>query len=486
MTFAQLLQKNKDNSTLTNEEIGNLLFATNATVSNWLNDKTTPPLSKDNLKQLKAIAAFCHVSLNELAAAVNESNGITLESTTENDNGKSLADKLFDLEKYKLSACGCKELLRRYLRKELGEREKNFSENLNALHLSGTVVFNSIFDEYKGVKACNAWLEIADEKAAKWVIEYLVNHGCEYFDAAKLVDADAYTFLSYFYNLDFYYDICSNGVLIKDDRMMAYHDMFNINIRSSNYNKTAAVAVPVKAIIDEGSVKDIAEDISDRLDDYYFSRPTVENEIKNWIRNLPYLPLNNSFFTAVKKVSSVEKETYKAELCKYEEELFEWNRKMQEIRKLQDLYDSEKYPDLPMPKKPQKPEGETDYVLTRRGELLIEFCKSAHLNDNNSEIVERAENYRYALKPYIGEKVTVNAIVAKVEENEYILLRDVYKGDIYVSDHLYAYKYDIEIQETELSIGCRYCFTGVVYEYINSHSKSNLGVDISAFDNYLA
>ena len=61
--------------------------------------------------------------------------------------------------------------------------------------------------------------------------------------------------------------------------------------------------------------------------------------------------------------------------------------------------------------------------------------------------------------------------------NDSLLIRDLYIGEQYASDHLWLY--DCKILECNLKPGQRYNITGIVKKYTNKDGKTNLGITVS-------
>lgn len=164
-----------------------------------------------------------------------------------------------------------------------------------------------------------------------------------------------------------------------------------------------------------------------------------------------------------------EKETieYNTKLEIYNEEFSSWQRKMVEIKKLQDLYDSKTYQDIPKPKAPKLPKKKLCCQLNYKGILLKKFFEKMEKLENNS--FDFVENARIELFPYLNKEVSVFGTVVLKENNSY-LFKSIYV-DCKMIDHLWVY--DIE---ENLSIGKTYELNGKVYIYTKEVDEKSMKI----------
>lgn len=182
-----------------------------------------------------------------------------------------------------------------------------------------------------------------------------------------------------------------------------------------------------------------------------------------------------AYFSIYVDSSNEIKERYNEEKAEYDRKHDEWLQKMEKIRELQELYnDKEKYPDLP---EPQPPTACTKYrmiTLSKKGEALYKFLKEYYSKEEVAE--EKASNYRALFEKYLGKEISVSGLLSEVCDDS-LLIRDLYIGDQYASDHLWLY--DCKISDCDLKPGQRYDITGIVKKYTKKDGKINLGLAVS-------
>lgn len=190
----------------------------------------------------------------------------------------------------------------------------------------------------------------------------------------------------------------------------------------------------------------------------------------------PYVSdILNECFVQVECVSEEDMLVYNTKLEIYNEEMGSWNRKMVEIQKLQDLYGSDQYPDLPEPEAPKLPRKQLRYVLSYKGLSLKEFFQKMEKLESNAP--KFAKNARVELAPYLDKEASLFGTLASKENNGY-LFKSLYiaeSGEMF--DHLWAY--DIK---DRLDIGKTYNIKGTVYIYEKEEGGNlvkNYGVKVS-------
>lgn len=203
-----------------------------------------------------------------------------------------------------------------------------------------------------------------------------------------------------------------------------------------------------------------------------------ENYRRNRKGNYQFMCLDSeikAYFSIYVDSSNEIKKRYNEEKAEYDRKHDEWLQKMKKIRELQELYnDKEKYPDLP---EPQPPTACTKYrmiTLSKKGEALYKFLKEYYSKEEVTE--EKASNYRALFEKYLGKEISVSGLLSEVCDDS-LLIRDLYIGDQYASDHLWLY--DCKISDCDLKPGQRYNITGIVKKYTKKDGKINLGLAVS-------
>lgn len=174
------------------------------------------------------------------------------------------------------------------------------------------------------------------------------------------------------------------------------------------------------------------------------------------------------------------KERYNKEKGFYDESRNEWSKKMEKIKEWQELYnDKEKYPDLPEPKAPTIPQKYRMITISKKGEALYDFLKDYYLEEesvDNKTTDNKDSNYRDKFEQYLEKEINVSGLLSEICDGA-LLIRDLYVGEQYVSDHLWLY--DCKISECDLKPGQRYNITGIVKKYTKKDGKTNLGITVS-------
>lgn len=235
-------------------------------------------------------------------------------------------------------------------------------------------------------------------------------------------------------------------------------------------------------------IHDESDNYGQSLEKASFDLEKITNKLLQLNEAVKIPQMFTNCFVKISKYDEEQLNAYNKNVAAYGEEHKEWEKKMEKIRELQELYnDKEKYPDLPEPQKPEKKLTKYNYViLSKAGEELLMFLdkflgENAEAEPKNND----SASYREVLRPYIGQELTVTGVVAEIEtsdeDNEFVIIRDVYMedGTTFVCDHMWLY--DKNIINAGLEVGRRYKFTGAVKEYkLKDSGKVNVAVYASS------
>lgn len=508
MTFSEIINDYKNKNQFTHEGVAEKIGVSKVTVSNWITGRSAPDLKDSDI--INAIASKTNISPKDIVLSIIEQNGVdfTIPEMPINPYYKYFGTKFTD----SLALSEAEAIVFLLIAdKCCGSNVKQYSHPVNSIYKNESYIsiyeqdsYNLMVEQYvMGVlSSCIEEVEVEqayeiiqkvialknkiNSETVDFINDYL-KAGHKTFDPKRLTDEELYQFLSSTNNLNQDSDILRNYV-DKDG---------HLHLISQNSNNCQFEPY-IQEILDNECEK-LEEDfhlgkfnhggcfILTCLDEYETMAENADKPLSidehdviecayEAVREqiLPFDKLQ-SYIVQLVKYDEAEVESYKQLYEAYEKEVEIYNAKMEEIRKLQYLYDKEKYPDLPAPVPPEKPSEKYFYTLSKKGEKLLEFYNATNpIIEPSSE--EKASDYRYALEKHIGNEVILDAVYAKAEEDN-VVIRDIYLNDDYVSDHLHIFKGNEFFKEKK--IGMRLNVKGTVYEYTNSNGLKNLGIKVT-------
>lgn len=434
MNFSNLLKLKRNEMDMTQATLADAIGVNKQTIANWENERCTPEIKDDFV--INSLANILNLSKKEIIETITE-----LNINNEKDNDEIIKYSFLPTE---------------FINLELSEKEieilfemEYFKKNTDFLFIKKEYKYNDDNNETPYIKkylSYNDYIKILGsgrnvlstiEKISnvlKFInIEVLNNiirkNNLTTFHIQKLSEEDIYTILSY-YKKDFDYVMDNNANICYFDK--------NFVLKNKLYNKYGETHIN-------------KEDILQKSHEYIL----------------------NNYFIPIELIPENDTIEYNAKLEIYNEEVNSWNRKMVEIKKLQDLYDSEKYPDLPKPIEPKMPEKKLFYQLNYKGLLLKKFLEK--MNNIEDKVSDFVKNARIELEPYLNKEISVFGTLTS-NENDTYLFKSIYVNGKII-DHLWVY--DIE---EELIIGKTYKLEGIVNIYtkeVDGTFMKNYGIKVN-------
>lgn len=438
MNFSELIKTKRKENDITQEILADMIGTSKQTIANWENDRSKPQIN-DNLI-INSISHALKISKSEIIESIT---GLkTIKENEENIiNYSFLPNELMNI---KLS----KEEIEVLFAMEYFEHYSNvvFVNNSNGEFRNNKLQYNDYINIFNSGRHILSSRRNIGKILSYININVLTNiirkNNLTTFNIQHLSEEDIYTILKS-YKDSFMFLLCNDKELcyFKDGKIC------NQDIQDA------------KLVLKNEIYKD------------YYDKLCIKNE---HILTQPYIQNNfNNYFVSVELVPEKDTIEYNAKLEIYNEELQSWERKMVEIKKLQDLYDSEKYPDLPKPEEPKLPKKKLCYQLNYKGILLKKFFEKMEKLENN--LSDFVENARVELAPYLDKEVSAFGTLV-LEENNAYLFKSIYI-DGKVIDHLWVY----DIEEI-LNIGKTYELNGTVHIYtkeVDEKSMKNYGIKVN-------
>lgn len=438
MNFSKLIKTKRKENDITQEILADMIGTTKQTIANWENDRSKPQINDDAI--INSISHALKISKSEIIESIT---GLkTIKENEENIiNYSFLPNELMNLKlsKEEIEVLFAMEYFKHYSNVVFVNNSKGEFINNKLQYNDYINIFNSgrhILSSRYNVERILNYIDI------KKLTNIIRKNNLETFNIQQLSEEDIYIILKP-YKDSFMFLLCNDKELcyFKDGKIC------NQDIQDA------------KLVLKN----EIYEDYNDKL--------CIQNK---HILTQPYIQNNfNNYFVSVELVPEKDTIEYNAKLEIYNEELQSWERKMVEIKKLQDLYDSEKYPDLPKPEEPKLPKKKLCYKLNYKGILLKKFFEKMEKLENN--LSDFVENARVELEPYLDKEVSVFGTLVLKENNAY-LFKSIYI-DGKVIDHLWVY----DIEEI-LNIGKTYELNGTVRIYtkkVDEKSMKNYGIKIN-------
>ena len=431
MGFKTLIKEKRKEYNMTQEGFANAIGVDKQTISNWETGKYTPN-TKDN-EIIDGISDTLKISKKDIIISLTE-----LDNTQEYKKQihyPFLPDELMDI---KLSEKEIEILFAIEYLNKIGNSERLTYEDYIKILGSG-----------RNVLSTKKYIDnILDLVNLDILLNIIRKNNLKEFNIQSLSEKDIYLIVKPYINA--FCKIASNS----NDSALKYIKITN-NKRCYGKNEVEISETKTNMLI-----------FSDEIE-YDYSRRYVES------KNIMNSTIFENYFVQVETVTEKDLAEYETKLAIYNEEFQSWERKMVEIRKLQDLYDAEKYPDLPEPKKPEMPKEKLCYKKNYKGILLEKFLTKMQNEEKiNSDF---AENAKLELKPYLDKEIFVFGTLISNDNNGY-LFKSIYFNGIII-DHLWVY--DIE---EKLKIGNTYELNGIVNIYtkeVNEKSVKNYGIKVT-------
>lgn len=436
MNFSELIKSKRKEKGITQENLADIIGTTKQTIANWENNRSKPQISDDIID---CIANTLKISKSDIIESI-----VGLKSIKDDEIPTIvytfLPDELINikLSKEDIELLFAMEYFDHYS-DSISKNRLNENFIRDKLHYNDYInIFNSGRYILSSIHNVETVLNYIDINILTGIIR---KNNLTTFNIQQLSEQDIYTILKPYKD--------SFNFLLENDQELCYFKDDKI------YDK---------------KVKDAQLIFKNKVYKYGDDKFKVYRE---GILKQPLVNIFNDYFVLFKSISEKETIEYNAKLEIYNEELSSWNRKMVEIKKLQDLYDSERYPDIPEPEAPKLSKGKLCHQLNYKGILLKRFFeKMEELENNTSNFVENA---RVELFPYLNKEVSVFGTVVLKENNSY-LFRAIYI-DGKMIDHLWFYNV-----EENLNIGETYELNGTVYIYtkeVDKKSMKNYGIKVN-------
>ena len=436
MKFNDLIKTKRKEMDFTQEKLANLIGTSKQTIANWENGRNNPLIGDEVI--LNSIAKVFKINKVEVMESI-----IGSEKIQENDNiiikYQFLPNELINLKltKEEIEILFGIEYFKNYNNIIFKEDYDKTKFIINELHYNDYFnIFNSGRNILSSRHSIENILNLIDINILTNIIR---KNNLVTFNIQQLSEEDIYTILKpYKEGFDF---------LLHNDNELCYLKDGKIY---NQYSKDAELVIKSKIrkrYSDSYSIDD--EDI--------LQQPHVKN-------------IFNDYFIPIELVTEKDEIEYNAKLEIYKEELQSWERKMIEIKKLQDLYDSEKYPDIPKPDEPEFPKKKLCYKLNYKGILLKKFFEKIEKEESNNFV----ENARIELAPYLDKEVSIFGTLVSEKNNAY-LFKSIYV-DGKIIDHLWVYDFN-----KNLKIGKTYELNGMVHIYtkeVNRKFLKNYGIKI--------
>ncbi|HAJ96915.1 MAG TPA: hypothetical protein DCO72_04185 [Ruminococcus sp.] len=455
MKFSEIISHFKEKSHFTQEEIAEKLGTTKPTISNWCTGKRTPDVKDTEI--INKISELTGVTVQEIIFAIIEQNHISLAPSkiTVNPFFKYFESDFNDISKFIYDESEVKIFL--VLQSELLQKVSR---------LYGDAIDSSL-EELLKIETVSQKMGYL-KKATTWVYEY-IRQGHHTFDPRKLNDKELFQFLDCLFDLTEVRNTLTDN-LTENGYVAPFWNQIVFEYEGVEYVFSEKELLMIK----NGNY----EILNEKIRSYYYGNfGSVRSAIKEFTEkiNLEQLDFIKKCVVFLTKNDDAEIEKYFQSYQKYQEGLAVYQSKMEEIRKLQYLYDKEKYPDLPEPVPPEKPAEKYFYKLSKKGKKLLELYELAHPQEETAPL-DKALDYRHALEAYKGTAILIDAVYGSHEADN-VILRDVYIHDDYICDHLHIYRGN-QLFEGK-TIGDRFFVKGTVYEYINSDGLKNLSLEIT-------
>ena len=438
MNFSKLIKTKRKESNLTQESLAIKIGTSKQTIANWESDRSKPQIT--DIEIITAIANELKISKTDIIEAITGLNSIN-EKEEIIINYPFLPNELMNIKltKEEIELLFAIEYFKQY--KDIvfsDEDDGDFTTN-ELKYTDYVEILGSGRNVLARKKKISKILDLIQIETLTSIIR---KNKLITFDIQQLSEEDIYTIMSV-YKESFSY-------LLNNTEELCY-------IKPS---ETTNYRIERPELV-----------IKNKLYESYDNKFNIDNK---YILKQPYIKNNfDNYFVSAQLVPEKDTLEYNAKLEIYNEELKSWERKMVEIKKLQDLYDSEKYPDIPKPKEPKRPKKKVCHQLNYKGILLKKFFEK--MDKTTNEPSDFVKDARIELEPYLDKTVSLFGTLVLEENNSYLFKSLYIDGN--TIDHLWVYN----INEP-LSIGTTYELKGIVDIYtkdVDGKTMKNYGIKVS-------
>ena len=468
MNFNELIKTKRKEKELTQETLAEMIGTTKQTIANWENDRSKPQLTDDEM--IDNIAKTLDISKKEIIESITGLNNTSENYNKETINYPFLPDELMNLKlsEKEIEILFAMEYLEEnlafdysddhYIRKIYGDYLCQSTSSSSGEYYKHKLTYDDyikILGSGKNVLSTKEYIDnILKIVNIDILLKIIRKNNLKELNIQNLKEDDLYLILKPFIPAFCKIAYKSNNKILKYFESNKKHSYSN---SKELYGKCSDIKTDILIFSDE-------IEYGGYRGDSYIKRENIVKYMKETF---------NNYFLPVQLITETDAAEYESKLKIYNEELESWNRKMIEIKKLQDLYDAEKYPDIPKPEEPEMPKEKLCYKLNYKGVLLEKFfVKMQNKEKSNSDFVK---NTRIELSPYLNKEVSVFGTLTAIENNGYLFKSLYIDGKII--DHLWVY----DIKE-DLIIGNTYEIKGTVEIYtkeVEGKDMKNYGIKVN-------
>lgn len=439
MNFSELIKTKRKEKEITQEKLAEMIGTSKQTIANWENDRNKPQLNDEEL--INSIINVLKISKGELIESITK-------FSTEEENKNIIKYNFLpnELMNIKLSENEIEilhyiEYHTLYIRKY-----NNFNKyfHIEEYYDDHDLFFEDYIRTFGSIKNIlptkSKITKILNLIDIKTLLKIIKENNLKTFNIQELSKEDVYDFLKEYKGAFEYLINNKEELCFLKDQKICKEKLENVKLVPRNK---------------------LEKDLYDN-DTFYVNSQDVLNQ--------PYIEtIFNDYFVPVKYISEADMIEYNKKLENYKIDLESWNKKMVEIKKLQDLYGAEKYPDISKPQDPELPEKKLAYKLNYKGILLKKFFEE--MESKESDFVNNPRK----LKSYLDKEISLFGTFVLEENNGYLFKSLYINGE--TIDHLWIY----DIKE-DLIIGNTYEIEGIVNIYtkqVDEKYKKNYGIKVS-------